>query len=74
MCIIQVNPDCDARDRQLNLIYTVGVFTSSVVGVFVGMFLDKFGPRVTVLVGAAVNVGGFYFFGMIHRLMPLLHR
>jgi len=61
-----VNPDCDARDRQLNLIYTVGAFTSSVVGVFVGMFLDKFGPRVTVVIGACVNVAGFYFFGMIH--------
>ena len=53
---MQKNPDCDSRDRALNLIYTVGAFTSSVVGVFVGMFLDKFGPRVTVMV--CVCAGG----------------
>lgn len=40
---------CIEQDERLNLVFTVGVFTFSSAGVFVGTFLDYFGPRKTRL-------------------------
>eukprot|EP01111_Echinosteliopsis_oligospora_P016958 TRINITY_DN7196_c0_g1_i2.p1 TRINITY_DN7196_c0_g1~~TRINITY_DN7196_c0_g1_i2.p1 ORF type:complete len:492 (+),score=61.53 TRINITY_DN7196_c0_g1_i2:213-1688(+) len=53
---------CQDQAIFFNLIYTVATFANNLEPVFVGVFLDKFGPRLTNLVSTIVFMGGCALF------------
>ncbi len=44
-------PECAYQRERLNLIFNLGVFTVAAGALPVGIFIDKFGPRISVIVG-----------------------
>jgi len=53
---------CDAQKLRFNLIYTIGVFVNTVAPVFMGFFMDRFGPKMTNMIGASLySIGGLLF-------------
>ena len=55
---------CQSQLERLNLIYTLGTFTLSLVSLPGGWFLDTYGVRATVSLSGAFTVGGFVLFGI----------
>ena len=53
---------CEAQLSRLNLVYTLGTFTLSLVSLPGGWFLDKFGVRATVVLSAVVELTGLLLF------------
>jgi LAT3 family solute carrier family 43 protein 3 len=49
---------CAAQDNRLNLIYTLGATTTTLVGFPAGLLLDAVGPIVTTALAAVVEVAG----------------
>jgi LAT3 family solute carrier family 43 protein 3 len=45
---------CHAQTERLTLMYTIAATTISGCAIFVGMFLDHFGPRITACVGSVI--------------------
>lgn len=55
---------CQSQLERLNLIYTLGTFTLSLVSLPGGWFLDTYGVRATVSLSGVFTIGGFVLFGI----------
>ena len=54
---------CPAQLNQLNLVYTLGTFTLSLVSLPGGWFLDTYGVRATVFFSGIFQISGMLLFG-----------
>jgi len=54
---------CPAQLNQLNLVYTLGTFTLSLVSLPGGWFLDTYGVRATVFLSGIFQISGMLLFG-----------
>ncbi len=57
-------PPCDEQLAHLNLVYTLGTFTLSLVSLPGGWFLDTAGVRATVALSAVLEIAGLVLFGI----------
>ena len=60
---MNVTNPCEAQLAKLNIIYTLGTFTLSLVSLPGGWFLDTFGVRNTVALSALFEISGLLIFG-----------
>jgi len=49
---------CKAQTLFFNMVYTVGVFSNNAAPLLTGIFLDKFGPKLTSLLSVVIFMGG----------------
>jgi MFS transporter, LAT3 family, solute carrier family 43, member 1 len=49
---------CTAQTLRFNLVYTIGTFSNFVAPVLIGIFFDKFGPKITNILASIVFVIG----------------
>ncbi|KDO24627.1 hypothetical protein SPRG_10159 [Saprolegnia parasitica CBS 223.65] len=54
---------CSDQDTQLNLVYAVATFLSSMISLPVGMLMDRIGPKYTILVAGVLQTTGLFFLG-----------
>jgi MFS transporter, LAT3 family, solute carrier family 43, member 3 len=54
---------CTEQSARLNLVYTLGTFTLSLVSLPGGWFLDTYGVRATVFLSGLFTISGFVLFG-----------
>jgi hypothetical protein len=57
-------PPCDEQLAHLNLIYTLGTFTLSLVSLPSGWFLDVAGVRAAVALSAVLEIAGLVLLGL----------
>lgn len=52
------------QEEKFDFIMTVASFFTAGSGIIIGVFLDKFGPRITSAVSGALTIGGCFVFGL----------
>ncbi|ETI48134.1 hypothetical protein F443_07764, partial [Phytophthora nicotianae P1569] len=58
LCADPSEPTCVAQENRLNLIFAVASVAMNAGALPVGLFLDRVGPRVTIVVAAIIEVSG----------------
>ncbi|OQR86710.1 hypothetical protein ACHHYP_10292 [Achlya hypogyna] len=63
LCASAAAGRCSVQDTQLNLIYAVATFLSSMISLPVGMLMDRIGPKYTILVAGLLQTSGLLLLG-----------